>query len=145
MFTNFWIALAAAFAGGALCARLLGVLWARAVLTQSVAGKGKNTLLLAPARLVRRLSQQLAQQTERFGVEVTRRDEMLAEFREAYEQRARELDLLRADVRDAVAKTRELREELIDRVAESVRERELLRAELRCQSSANGAAPQLYS
>lgn len=138
-------ALAVAFVGGLLCARLIGTLWAQAVLKRSVSHQGHHGLLAAPARLVRNLSQQIAQQTERFGVEVSRRDEMLAEFREAYEQRARELDILRADVRDAVAKTRELREELIDRVAESVREREMLRAELRDKLNATGAEPPLYS
>ena len=53
------------------------------------------------------------------------RDIRLDEFRSAYEQRAAELSALKDDVRDAVRKTRELREELIERATESTRERAL--------------------
>ena len=64
------------------------------------------------------------------------RDERLSEFRSAYEQRAMELDALKNDVRDAVRKTRELREELIQRATETARER-ALRHELEKQTGLN--------
>ncbi len=122
--------LAMVFAAGLLSARLIGLAYARWCLRRSRPGD-ETDIWVAPARLVRTLARDLEKQTDIFNKEVARRDEMLAEFREAYEQRAKELDDLKTDVRDAVAKTRELREELIERASESVREREMLRAQLR--------------
>lgn len=122
--------LAMVFAAGLLSARLIGLAYSRWCLRRSRPGD-ETDIWVAPARLVRTLARDLEKQTDIFNKEVARRDEMLAEFREAYEQRAKELDDLKTDVRDAVAKTRELREELIERASESVREREMLRAQLR--------------
>ncbi|MEO1035814.1 MAG: hypothetical protein AAFX44_09660 [Pseudomonadota bacterium] len=67
---------------------------------------------LAPDQSVRWLRRAL----DRAREDVARREESLSEFRNAYEQRARELAAMREDVRDAVKLTRQLRSELIERV-----------------------------
>lgn len=87
---------------------------------------GKNTL--APVSQIKRLRWLLARQAEMHAETDTRYETVLQEFREAYEIRAGELDTLRTDVRDAVLKTRELREELIDRATEEARLKVLARS-----------------
>lgn len=94
---------------GLLAARIGGALLVR--LSQH-RRTSRSLRLLAPDQCIKSLEKDLRRQHD----EVQRRERALAEFRDAYEQRANELDAMRTDVRDAVKLTRELRTELIERV-----------------------------
>ena len=90
--------------GAARLAGSLVVRWSRLTPAQ--------TARLAPDQVIAGLRRALRRRER----EVAEREACLREFRDAYEQRARELDEMRRDVRDAVRLTRELRSELIERV-----------------------------
>lgn len=105
------VSLVIGIAAGAAIARLAASLVARSSqLTSSAAAR------LAPDQVIARLKRALT----RARTDIARRDESLSEFRNAYEQRARELDEMRRDVRDAVKLTRDLRAELIEQVHQRV-------------------------
>ncbi len=104
---------------GVLLACVVG--WITAILVVRPQARHHGSAWWAPIAQVRRLRALLAQHeldsTHREG----RQTAMLDEFRSAYEQRAQEIQKLQDDVRDAVKKTRELREELIERATEEAR------------------------
>lgn len=92
-----------------------------AVWIERRAGRTGRASDLTPQAQLRHLRELLAMEVQKNAETQVEQATRLDEFKSAYEQRASEIHRLQDDVKDAVKKTRELREELIERATEAKR------------------------
>ncbi len=111
--------LALGLLGGIVLASVVGRLLA-IWLERRVSASG-SAQVLTPRAQIREVRELLAIEVAKNARIQAEQATRLDEFKSAYEQRAKEIHRLQDDVRDAVAKTRELREELIERATEAKR------------------------